>query len=57
MGKKTLGKKIKLAVAHRTANPSPRWIDIKVFGLKRARYRSLKRFRNKHWRRGSKLKI
>ncbi|MCK5039377.1 MAG: 50S ribosomal protein L39e [Candidatus Aenigmarchaeota archaeon] len=57
MGKKTLGRKIKLAVAHRKADPSPRWIDIKVYGLQKARFRSLKRFRSRHWRRSSKLKI
>ena len=57
MSKKTLGKKIKIAVAHRTADPSPRWVDIKVFGLKKARFRSVKRFRSRNWRRGRKLKI
>jgi len=57
MGKKTLGKKIKLACSHRSADPSPRWADIKVYGIQKARFRSIKRFRSKHWRRAAKLKI
>jgi len=57
MTKKTKGKKIKLASARKSADPSPRWADIKVYGLKKARFRSIKRFRSKIWRKGGKLKI
>ncbi len=46
---KKFGEKIKLIAARvRTA---PRWVDIKVFGLKRARTRRV-RTRTKNWRRG-----
>jgi len=50
---KTHGKKLKLAKAHVTASPSPRWADIKKFGLGLARSHSIKRFRNRKWRRDS----
>ena len=44
---KTHGKKLKIAKAAKKASPAPRWIDLKVFGLQRARFRSTKRFANK----------
>ena len=46
--RKVLGKKLKL-IALRTKS-APRWLDIKVFSLKRARSRRL-RSHKKHWRR------
>jgi len=51
---KSRGLKLKLtALAKR--RPSPRWADIKKFGLKRARSRRI-RVNTKRWRR-DKLKI
>jgi ribosomal protein L39E len=47
---KTVGKKNRLASAG-SKRPAPRWVDIKKFGLKRARTRRV-RVRVKHWRRG-----
>ena len=44
---KSIGKKIKIAKATRTVKAAPRWIDLKIFGLARARFRSLKRFSSK----------
>ena len=52
---KTLAKKIKLITAKKTAAPAPRWIDLKVFGLGKARFRSVKRFASRHWRRRGKI--
>lgn len=54
---KTKGRKAKLAKSKKKASPAPRWIDIRKFGLGRARFRSVKRFKSKHWRRGKKLKV
>ncbi len=54
---KTHGKKLKLAKADRTASPAPRWLDIKIFGLKKARFNSLKRFRSRTWKKGAKLQV
>lgn len=55
--KKTLGRKLKFIKAKLTAVASPRWADIKKFGLGKARYRSIKRFASRNWRRGSSMKI
>ncbi len=46
-----------MAKAKISAKAAPRWLDLKVFGLKRARYKSLKRFASRHWRRRGKLKV
>jgi len=54
---KTHGRKLKLAKADKTASPAPRWLDIKIFGLKKARFRSLKRFRTRTWKKGAKLQV
>ncbi len=51
---KSAGKKLKLT-AKAKIRPSPRWADIKTFGLKRARSRRV-RVSTKRWRR-DKLKI
>ncbi len=51
---KSPAKKMKLA-AKAQVRPSPRWADIKKFGLKRARSRRV-RVNTKRWRR-DKLKI
>ncbi len=55
---KTRWQKLRIAKETKSAKPAPRWIDIKVFGLGRARFRSVKRFRSRHWRRGnSKIEL
>ena len=51
---KSTGRKLKLAALSKI-RPSPRWADIKKFGLKRARSRRI-RVSVKKWRR-DKLKI
>ncbi len=51
---KSTGKKLKLGALAKV-RPSPRWADIKKFGLKRARSRRI-RVSIKKWRRDS-LKI
>ena len=56
-GNKTLTKRIKLSVAKRTAAPAPRWVDLKVYGLGRARFRSVKRFVSRHWRKRGKVDV
>ncbi|MCK4555185.1 MAG: 50S ribosomal protein L39e [Candidatus Aenigmarchaeota archaeon] len=52
---KTHGKKQKLAKAARKSSPAPRWVDLKVFGLGRAKFRAVKRFADRHWRRRGKI--
>ncbi len=51
---KSTGLKLKLAALSKV-RPSPRWADIKKFGLKRARSRRI-RVSTKRWRR-DKLKV
>lgn len=53
---KTKGKKMKMAKAAKTASSAPRWADIKKFGLGKARFRAIKRFKSRRWRR-TKLKV
>lgn len=55
MSKKGLVKKIKLAKIGKT-RPAPRWVDIRKFGLKRARTRRINVSKVKKWRR-TRLKI
>lgn len=55
MGIKHLTKKIKLGRI-RKIRAAPRWIDIKKFGLKRARTRRMNVASIKRWRR-SRLRI
>jgi ribosomal protein L39E len=54
---KSHGKKLKLASAKKKARGAPRWADIKKFGLGKARFRSIQRFRRRHWRKRGKLKV
>lgn len=54
---KSHGKKLKLAAAKKKAMPAPRWADIKKFSMGKARFRSIQRFRRRHWRRRGKLKV
>ena len=55
MSKKSLIKKIKLASIKKVRS-APRWVDIKKFGLKRARTRRISISNVKKWRR-SRLKV
>ncbi len=53
MSRKTFIKKMKMLTNMSSVKAAPRWIDLKVFGLQRARYKSVKRFRSRKWRRGN----
>lgn len=48
---KTLARKLRLVVARKKARGSPRWVDLRTFGLSRARFKSVQRYRKRHWRR------
>jgi len=50
MGIKHITKKIKLGKIRKIKN-APRWVDIKKFGLKRARTRRVRVDKVKKWRR------
>lgn len=54
---KTKGRKLKLAKAARTSSPVPRWVDIRVFGMGKARFRAVRRFKSRHWKRSKRLKV
>jgi len=55
MSKKSLVKKIKLARIGKIRS-APRWVDIRKFGLKRARTRRMSVSKVKKWRR-TRLRI
>ena len=55
MSIKTVGKKIKLSRIHKIKN-SPRWADIKKYGMKRARRRRIQITKVKRWRR-TRIKV
>jgi hypothetical protein len=55
MGVKTVYKKIKLARIHKIKN-SPRWADIRKFGMKHARRRRIQISKIKRWRR-TRIKV
>jgi hypothetical protein len=55
MAIKTFSKKVKLGKIRKTRT-APRWIDIKKFGLKRARTRRVNVDKVKRWRR-TRLRI
>ncbi len=48
---KSKAEKKRLSKANRTAKSAPRWVSLKAFGLDRARKKSLKPRKNRHWRR------
>ncbi|MCK5290079.1 MAG: hypothetical protein KAJ56_03960 [Candidatus Aenigmarchaeota archaeon] len=50
---KTFSKKIKMLTEKAVSKAAPRWIDLKVFGLQRARHKAVKRFGSRNWRRRS----
>ncbi|MFB6207896.1 MAG: 50S ribosomal protein L39e [Candidatus Nanohaloarchaea archaeon] len=48
---KSKGKKKRLAKANKTAKSAPRWASLKVYGIDRARKKSLKPRKDRNWRR------
>ncbi len=50
---KSKGKKKRLGKAANSAKSAPRWISLKVFGLDRARKKSIKPRKSRHWRRNN----
>ena len=52
---KNYSKKQKLISAKKTARPAPRWADIRLFGLLRSRFKSIKRFKSRNWRRSRNI--
>jgi len=57
ISRKSYGRKVKISKAKFSRKPAPRWVDLRVFGLKRARFKSVKRFASRHWRKRGKLKV
>ena len=50
---KSKGKKKRLAQAANTAKSAPRWVSIKAFGFDKARKKSIKPRKSRHWRRNN----
>ncbi|MFB6143887.1 MAG: 50S ribosomal protein L39e [Candidatus Nanohaloarchaea archaeon] len=48
---KSKGKKKRLAKANKTAKSAPRWVSIKAYGIDKARKKSIKPRKSRHWRR------
>ncbi|WEL19412.1 50S ribosomal protein L39e [Candidatus Nanohalococcus occultus] len=48
---KSKAKKIRLAKAKKTAKSAPRWVSIKAFGMDKARKKTIKPRKSRHWRR------
>lgn len=48
---KSKGKKKRLAKAAKTAKSAPRWVSIKAYGFDKARKKSIKPRKSRHWRR------
>ncbi|MFB6209433.1 MAG: 50S ribosomal protein L39e [Candidatus Nanohaloarchaea archaeon] len=48
---KSKGKKKRLAKAAKTAKSAPRWVSLKAYGLGKARKKSIKPRKSRHWRR------
>lgn len=51
MGSKTKSKKKRLAKAAKSAKSAPRWVSLKAYGLDKARKKSIKPRKSRHWRR------
>ena len=47
---KSKGKKKRLAKAAKTAKSAPRWVSIKAYGFDKARKKSIKPRKSRHWR-------
>ena len=45
--------KTRLAKANESARSAPRWASLKAFGLDKARHKTLKPRKDRHWRRDS----
>ncbi len=50
---KTKAKKKRLAKANKTAKSAPRWVSLRAFGLDKARKKTIKPRRDRHWRRSN----
>ncbi|MFB6202862.1 MAG: 50S ribosomal protein L39e [Candidatus Nanohaloarchaea archaeon] len=48
---KSKAKKKRLAKANNTAKSAPRWVSLKAFGMERARKKTIKAMKSRHWRR------
>lgn len=48
---KSKGKKKRLSKAAKTAKLAPRWVSLKAFGMGKARKKSIKPRKSRHWRR------
>lgn len=48
---KSKGKKKRLAKANNTAKSAPRWASLKAYGFDKARKKSIKPRKSRHWRR------
>ncbi|MBC5792615.1 MAG: 50S ribosomal protein L39e [Nanohaloarchaea archaeon] len=49
---KSKGKKKRLAKANKSAKSAPRWVSLKAFGMDKARQKSIKPRKSRHWRSG-----
>lgn len=47
---KSPGKKNRLSKANKTARSAPRWVSLKAFGMDKARHKSIKPRKSRHWR-------
>jgi ribosomal protein L39E len=50
---KTYSKKVKMVKASKVSKSAPRWCDLKVFGLLRARFKRIVKKTRRNWRRNS----
>lgn len=48
---KSKAKKKRLAKANKTAKSAPRWITLKAHGVDKARHKTVKPRKDRHWRR------
>lgn len=48
---KSKAKKKRLAKAAQKAKSAPRWVSLKAFGMDKARDKTIKPRKNRHWRR------
>lgn len=47
---KSKAKKKRLAKANKSAKSAPRWVSLKAFGIDKARKKSVKPRKSRHWR-------
>lgn len=48
---KSKAKKKRLSKANKSARSAPRWVSLKAFGMDKARHKSVKPRKSRHWRR------